>query len=156
VIDHPRPRDGGAGSFVYRRLAEEVARASRYPIPLSCLVFRVVEAGRPRGLGGERLAWAATELARRIVRHSDVVGLLGGGQFAVVANTGDTGARKLAQSIAAQIQSLDFVRDGQSVRVAIGYGIACLDHGKTPRELLDEAKAALELQLAAHGVEGHC
>ena len=154
VSDFPGRPAAGGGDFLYERLAEEVARASRHGLPLACVVFRVSEVGTA-GLGADAgLVHAATVLARRVVRVSDVVAPFGQGQFAVVANTASEGAGVLASSVVAEVQALEFVQEGRHVRVSVTYGTACLSGEQRPHELLEEARAALELQAAAHQIQG--
>ena len=155
MTDQSRPVRARGGNFLYERLAEEVARSSRYRLPLCCVVFRV---SGPRGseAGGERLCRAGVLLARRIVRNSDVVGVLGPGCFGVVANASGEGARTLAKSVATELRALDFVHEGTALSVEVRYGIACYHDAKTPREMLEEARAALQLHVPAQEIRGQC
>lgn len=141
--------DGG-GRHLFERLAEEVARARRHGLPLACVLFRVRE---PEGCDEElrdRLAQAGTILARRIVRGSDVVATVGSGHFGIVANTSQEGAHVMAQCITRELESLEFTLEGREVRLEVGYGISAYGCGKTPRTLLEEARAALDIGNAAH------
>jgi len=141
---------------VFQRLVEEVARASRHNVPLSCVVFQVGEWGSLDPVADKDMMHAALVLARRVVRVSDVVGECGDGRFAVVANSDAEGAAVLASSVAGEIQSLEFVGQGGHVRVQVCHGAACYDGEKTAQILFDEASAALELHVAAQRVMGQC
>ena len=156
VVGQSLRRGAGGGAVLYERLDEELARSSRYGLPLCCVVFRVRGSRAFAEAPPERLTHAATVLARRIVRRSDVVGELGPGCFGVVANTSGEGARTLAESVAAALEALDFVHEGQPVAIDVSYGVSSLDEAKTAREMLEEARAALELRVPAHGIQGHC
>jgi PleD family two-component response regulator len=141
-------RTGGArvsgADFLLDRLREEVARATRHNLPLACVLFRV----KPRDEGEdasqcERLAHAATVLARCLVRHSDIVASLGCGRFGVVANTTHDGARILADALARDLEDFEFLQQGERLAFELTYGISCLGNGKTPLSLLEEARQAL-------------
>jgi len=102
-----------------------------------------------------RLTRAATLLARRIVRHSDVVAWLGPSSFGVVANASGEGARVLAESVASGLEALDLLHDGEPVPVEVCFGMSCLEEAKSAREMLEEARAALQLHVSAAGILGH-
>ncbi len=150
-----RPGGSSDGAAVYERLDEETARASRYGLPLCCVVFRISAAEGLSGAEASRLTRGAILLSRHIVRQSDVVGGLGPGCFAVVANASGGGARVLAESVAGELRGLDFVLDGRCIAVEVCYGMSLLDEPKTARGMLEEARAALELRIPAHGIQGH-
>jgi len=144
----------GSGDYLLDRLHEEVSRASRYRIPLACLLFRVKAPAEMDSTTGERLAHAASLLARHMVRDSDIVAALGSGCFGILANTTDEGARKLAEALAGELAGFDFVQTGRHLDLDVAYGIACLANGKTPQGLFEEARAALESFPALQAVQG--
>ena len=151
VVERAPLPEMSEGSFLYQRLEEEVARATRHQIPLCCILFRVGAAeGEAPAL---RLTRAATLLARRIVRGGDVVSVLGPECFGVIANASAQGARALARSVSAELRGLEFVHDGVAVCVEVVYGTACLDRRKTASGMLDEARAALELASPMHSIQ---
>lgn len=154
IIDPAPLPEVSTGNFLYQRLEEEVARATRYRIPLCCIVFRVRT--EVVGAPASRLTRAATLLARRIVRQSDVVGVLGPGCFGVVANASGDGAEAVARSVAAELDGLSYLHEGREVGVEVSCGAADLDGPKTAREMLEEARAALELASPVGGTLGHC
>lgn len=156
MSDLSRPQGVSGGSLLYQRLDEEIARAARHGLPLCCVVFRVDGAEELGDAAARRLTRAATLLARRIVRQSDVVGVMGLGCFGVVANASGEGARTLADSVAAELAALDFLLEGERVPIEVHYGLSCLAGPMTAREMLEEARAALDLYAAAHGIQAHC
>ncbi|MFW6163883.1 MAG: GGDEF domain-containing protein [Planctomycetota bacterium] len=155
MSDPARPESMSGGSLLYRRLDEEVARAARHGLPLCCVVFRMDGGAVLDDAAAQRLTRAATLLARRICRQSDVVAAMGPGCFGVVANASGQGARVLARSVAAELDALDFLLEGQRVPIEVRYGLSCLSEPMTAREMLEEARAALDLHVAG-GIEAHC
>jgi len=144
----------GNGDYLLDRLHEEVSRAARHRIPLACLLFRVRSPSDLDLTTAERLAHAASVLARRMVRDSDIVGALGSGCFGVLANTTDEGAHKLAGALATELRDFDFVQMGCHVEVDLAYGIACLGDDMTPQRLLEDARSALECFPSLQTVRG--
>jgi GGDEF domain-containing protein len=119
------------------------------------LVFEVKICEQGEDPPADRLTRAAALLARRIVRGSDVVGLLSDCSFGIVANAAGDGAQALAQSLATELGGLAFQHEGEHIPVEVCYGVACLDGPKTARELLEEARAALQLRVSVPGIQGH-
>ena len=145
----------GRGRFLFERLREEVARASRFGLPLACVLFRV---RGPRGTDDalrDRLARAGAVVSRRMVRDSDVVAFLGDGQFGVLANASREGARTLAHAVARELEGLEFTHEGRGLKLEVDFGISTLGDGKTAQSLLEEARAALDLPYATHQVSGY-
>lgn len=155
VATYPHGRAVGSGDYLLERLHEEVSRAARYGIPLACLLFRVRAPAEPDLATVDRLAHAASLLARRMVRDSDVVAALGSGCFGVLANTTDEGARKLADALAGVLRGFDFVQSGEHVDVDLAVGIACLGKGMAPAGLFEEARVALDRFLSMRPAEGN-
>jgi PleD family two-component response regulator len=146
----------GSGDYLLDRLHEEVSRAARHKIPLACLLFRVKAPAEADVSAEERLAHAASVLARHMVRDSDIVAALGSGCFGILANTTVDGARELAESLARGLRGFDFVHTGRHLDLDVRYGIANLASGKTPFGLLEEARAALDGLPALHAPEDRC
>ncbi|MFW6107259.1 MAG: GGDEF domain-containing protein [bacterium] len=138
-------REGGvgSGSFLLERLGEEVARAARHRLPLSCVLFRV---RAHDGRSGDRATHAATLLARLMVRDDDVVAELGCGHFGIVANSTGDGARILAEVLIRELQAFEFTDRGQQVALEVAFGVSEHEDGKSPAVLLEEARAALDQQ----------
>ena len=155
MTDPSNPSGVGGGSVLYQRLCEEVARSARCGLPLCCVVFEVRASAALPDSPSRRLTRAATLLARRILRQSDVVGWLGPSSFGVVANASGEGARVLAESVASELEALDLRHGGEPVPVEVCFGVSCLEEAKSAREMLEEARAALQLHVPAAGIQGH-
>jgi GGDEF domain-containing protein len=145
----------GDGDFLFERLREEAARAARHRLPLALVVFNLDVPGAS-GPALDALTRAAVLLARSMVRHSDVVASLGYGHFGVVANATEDGAGTLADSVTRELQAFEFTCADSQLRIQVRYGLSCLRDGKTPRDLFDEARAALEIQSPAPEFQGQC
>jgi PleD family two-component response regulator len=108
------------------------------------VLFQVRVPGAIDGATADRVGHVATVLARHMVRDSDVVADLGCGHFGVVANATGEGARTLAGLLARELCAFDYTDHGRRVEIVLASGVASLENGKTPRDLLEEARAALE------------
>jgi len=143
VAEQPSSDEPLGDAGLPARLREEVSRAVRHRLPLSLLVFRVeppCEAPEARG----ELARAAALLARGIVRRSDVVGLLGCGQFGVVANAPSEGASALGEMLVRQLSAFLFRCTSGPVTLRLRCGHSSLGEARTAEDLLRAARAALE------------
>jgi len=123
------------------RLREEVSRATRHRLPLALLVFDFGPS-REGERALEQVTRAAALLARAVVRRDDVVGLLGAGAFAVVANATREGASALAAHLARQIKAVEFAGADGPVPVELRYTLACLSENVTADDLLKQARVA--------------
>ena len=131
------------------RLREEVSRAARHCLPLTLLMVRV-QAAREGGQCIDDLTRTAVRLTRGVVRRSDVVGLLGSGEFGVVANATLEGAGVLAELLVRQLQAFGFTCADGPVPVQMRYALSCLSDRKTADDLLAEARAALQPSASPH------
>jgi len=134
----------GDGGYLFDRLKEEISRSTRHDLPLALMLFRVSADGTsPSAV--DALTRAAVLLARHFVRDSDVVAWLGSGHFGVLANTPPRGAETLAASLAQELRAFEFTCADRALALQVSYGVSCLGERRTPGELLDEARAALDL-----------
>jgi len=124
------------------RLREEVCRAVRHRLPLAVVMFHLNEC-REVEPTLDALTRAAARLTRAVVRGSDIVGLLGRGEFAVVANTTPEGAGTLAEHVVRHLQAFEFTCADGPAPVRLRYALSQLSDCKTADDLLAEARAAL-------------
>jgi diguanylate cyclase (GGDEF)-like protein len=130
------------------RLGEELARALRQAGPVGLVMidldhFGALDAKYGRAAGDRVLAEAALVL-RLTLRESDVVGRMGGDQFAVLLPDTDlVPARRVAERLVRALESHRFERVGTITSSA---GVVCAPrHGGDTLTLLDAADRALGL-----------
>ncbi|HEY5598500.1 MAG TPA: GGDEF domain-containing protein [Kiloniellales bacterium] len=131
-----------------RELTRTMAYAERYGVPGSVLYFDVDEMKQVNDqLGhaaGDAVLKRVAETLVRESRASDVVGRLGGDEYAVILLQADTRAAAakataLAQAVAAE--PVDW--QGQTLCVSLSYGIHTFAGGERVEEALDAADRAM-------------
>lgn len=143
-------RDGLTGCLNYTSvrgaLASEIERAARHGLHLSCAFidldeFKLVNDRRGHIHGNQVLAAVADEL-RRGVRDADIVGRYGGDEFiAILPETTQGGALRLAHRLRAQIHTATLAFDDEPVEVSIG--VAQWTPASAPEHVLEQADQAL-------------
>ncbi|HHX40463.1 MAG TPA: diguanylate cyclase [Armatimonadetes bacterium] len=133
-----------------QRLSEEVPRAKRYRLPLSCLLLdldhfkRVNDTyGHP---AGDAVLRQIASILRSSVRSVDVVGRYGGEEFLIILpQTGAEGARVLAERIRQRVEQEPFDIGGQTIHCTTSIGLAAASDGEVPDadDLIAEADRAL-------------
>ena len=137
-------------SYILARLAEEIQRAKRYDQPLSLLIidldnFKTINVGHGTQSGDDILSSFAL-LLRDCSRSTDILGRLGGEEFAVVLT--DT-AIEMAQECAARIcdKARGFahsMESGERVPVTCSIGATAYSEEITyPEELIYKANDAM-------------
>jgi diguanylate cyclase (GGDEF)-like protein/PAS domain S-box-containing protein len=150
-------RDAMSGMFNHRafmlQVERQAATADRHGTGGALLLidldgFKEVNDTRGHRAGDELIVEVA-ELLRRRVRVTDVVGRVGGDEFAVIAPYGDVGeARKLAQAL---VEILRDRPDPLQLRIAASIGVAPFDQGRSAEQVLAAADAAMYLAKRAGG-----
>jgi diguanylate cyclase (GGDEF)-like protein len=119
------------------RLAEEVARATRYREPLSLLVVDVDGLKSINDHGGHHAGDLAlrgvADAIRSGARQTDLTARVGGDEFAVIAPCTDAAA---ATALGERIRSLVIAHGAAAVTVSIG--VATMSGGQPPAALLRE------------------
>lgn len=136
--------------FFDQRLLEEVARAQRHAMPLSCLLldidrFKNINDSRGHQVG-DRVLIDAAGLIRAQLRGSDLLARYGGEEFtALLTHTGRTAALEIAERIRMTVAAHEFMMPEQeSLRVTLSIGVAVLETGST-----DIAEESLRLVAGA-------
>ena len=141
-----------------RELNRTIAHAARYGAK-ACLLYFDLDAfkavnDRFGHLAGDKVL---TMVAARLLAHtrkSDVVGRMGGDEFAVIlAHTNEAAARTKAAGLVAAIQSAPVAFDGQDILVRVSCGVRMIDPAASADQTLAEADAAMFLRKPARTAE---
>jgi diguanylate cyclase (GGDEF)-like protein len=131
-----------------RELSRNLSFVQRYGTPASLVYFdldgfKAVNDRYGHAVGDEALKAVAERLLSQ-VRESDVVGRIGGDEFAVILSQADeTAARAKAAQLAAAVEA-EPVQAGQWMTpVHITFGVAQLDPDRTAEEMMAGADAAM-------------
>jgi len=136
--------------FLQQRLEEELHRASRYSLRLSCIMldidhFKIINDTHGHGAGDLIIKEVATILKDH-VRKSDLAVRYGGEEFLLILFENDkNGALRVAERVRADVEAHVFTWKDQPLRVTISSGVAIYpDDGiTTPDELIARADSAL-------------
>ena len=136
--------------FLQQRLEEELHRASRYSMKLSCIMldidhFKKINDNHGHSAGDHVLREVASVISRH-VRKSDIAVRYGGEEFVVLLFESDkTQAKRVAERIRKDIESRAFCWNGQGLNLTISSGVATFPEAgiTTPDELVSRADSAL-------------
>lgn len=136
--------------FLQQRLEEELHRASRYSLKLSCIMldidhFKSINDAHGHAAGDHILREVATVI-RHHVRRSDLAIRYGGEEFMLILFENEkNGAMRVAERIRADVASRHFEWNRIPLKVTVSSGVAVFpDEGiSTPQELIERADAAL-------------
>lgn len=153
-LEHLAVTDGLTGLYNHRyfrdRLADEFERATRYKLPLSCLILDVDNFKRINDtfghLRGDAVLKEMSARVMRSVRKPDIVARYGGEEIVVIMpQTGAEGALAQAERIRRKIGELPFGEGGNAIRVTVSIGVGVLQHGAMQdcEALIREADSAL-------------
>jgi diguanylate cyclase (GGDEF)-like protein len=100
---------------------------------------------------GDQVLRAIGEILIRQTRETDVVGRIGGDEFAVVlTHVGPEAARAKAEALAAALRSERMRHDGVELSVAASYGVTDIDGTETAERILARADEAMYADKALH------
>lgn len=114
----------------FERLETELARVDRYGEPLSVIMmdidnFKSINDVHGHSFGDEVIARIAATAASALRTPVDLIGRLGGEEFAVLLPaTGADGACECAERMRIAVADISFDSGGESVRVTASFGIA--------------------------------
>jgi diguanylate cyclase (GGDEF)-like protein len=152
-----REQDGVTGLLNLTAFQERARARLSGPDPkAACIVMNVDGlAGVNEAHGhraGDRVLSALGALLRKRVRHSDVVGRLGGPQFAVLLDDlSQVEATRLAERLRADFTALDHTApDGSVFQASLSVGVAALDGAPGSIEWLTQA-AVVALRAGGRG-----
>ncbi len=128
-----------------RKLLLEIARAERYDTPLSLILFDVdhfksVNDRFGHQTGDHVLVELSAVISSRL-RKTDFLARWGGEEFAIIVPHGEIAAAEtLAETLREAVEQSDFA---DVSRLTCSFGVAELDFGDEPADLLARADAAL-------------
>lgn len=129
--------DGLTGLYNHRHfrdhLQKEFDRASRYRLPLSCMIFDVDDFKKLNDtlghLTGDMVLKEIAERTMKCVRKSDMIARYGGEEFVVIMpQTGREGAAVEGERIRAIIADTPFRDVPDERRVTVSCGVSVLEH----------------------------
>ncbi|HSO45124.1 MAG TPA: diguanylate cyclase [Rhodoferax sp.] len=139
----------------FLKLAEqEVARSQRYALPLVVLMLDLDQFKKINDsyghAAGDTVLKGFVETVQSVLRESDVLGRIGGEEFAVLLpNTTQQGGIALANRILESVRLSPVDIEGQRIAYTASIGAGCLTNQKSFAELLSQCDAAL--YQAKHG-----
>lgn len=136
--------------FLQQRLEDELHRASRYSMKLSCVMldidhFKKINDSHGHSAGDFVLKEVADVIIRH-VRRSDIAVRYGGEEFVLILFESDqTQATKVAERIRKDVESRTFSWNGEDLSLTISSGVATFPEPgiTTPDELISRADSAL-------------
>ncbi len=143
------PLTGVSNRRHFKQVAEcEIARARRYCRPLSLVMFDIDHFKRINDRfghqAGDGALVALTRTCANTLRDSDVLGRLGGEEFAVLLTETDTvGALTIAERLRQTVAALTVPVGEDIIRFTISLGISELESEETLDDLLRRADQAL-------------
>jgi diguanylate cyclase (GGDEF)-like protein len=128
-----------------RKLLLEIARAERYDTPLSLILFDVDHFKRVNDhfghQTGDHVLVELSAIIKSRLRKTDFLARWGGEEFAIIAPHGEIAAAvTLAETLRQAVEQSDFADVGS---LTCSFGVAELDFGDEPADLLARADAAL-------------
>jgi diguanylate cyclase (GGDEF)-like protein/PAS domain S-box-containing protein len=144
--------DGLTGIFNRRRFMEladdELGRAHRYGRPVSLIMFDVdhfKKVNDTRGhAAGDKVLRALTAMARETLRGADILGRIGGEEFAVLLPETDLpAATRAAERLRRAAESMNLVADGEAFGITVSLGVALLQEDEILEDFLKRTDQAL-------------
>jgi diguanylate cyclase (GGDEF)-like protein len=108
--------------------------------------------------GDQVLQQVAVRIQRSLRRSTDLLGRIGGDEFAVVlqhANPDETAPAQIAAALLEAVREPVLLDDGQAVEIGVSIGLAGFPrHGRSRRELMHAADGAM-YAVKRHGKNGY-
>lgn len=115
--------------FLLQRLEEELSRARRYRLPLTCIILdldRFKRVNDDHGhLAGDRVLRQVGHLIRNECRKEDIVARYGGEEFVIVLSGDEHDGLGLAERIRHRLETTEIPVNGDTVVVTGSLGVAC-------------------------------
>ncbi len=126
----------------------EVRRTQRFEHPLSLFIldidhFKSINDRFGHALGDQALR-AVSNAIRECLRDTDIIGRIGGEEFAAaLPQSGTDTAVHIAERLRQSIQAIEFVADGQRVSLSASIGLATMRENESLDQLLARADELL-------------
>jgi diguanylate cyclase (GGDEF)-like protein len=136
--------------LLFMRLEQELARARRVAADL-CLVYLDIDHFKKINdtyghLAGDEILKRLARIMNTVLRKSDVMARMGGEEFLIMLpDTGEEGARYIAERLRAIVEEALFDFEGQRIHVTVSFGVvhAGPDNTDGPDHLVRKADQAL-------------
>jgi two-component system, cell cycle response regulator len=114
-------------------------------LPLSAILFDIDQFKRINDTYGHDVGDAVIRgIADEAARHAELVGRLGGEEFAIVLReANEAQAFRSAEDLRQACENLSFSADGKPFRVTCSFGISACSEGETADQMLRKADIAL-------------
>lgn len=139
-----------------RELARVIAYARRYNEPAGLAYFDIDNFKQVNDTWGHAAGDAALEHLTRLlsehVRETDVIGRMGGDEFAVIlARTDEKTAESKARALSILMREKPLVVDGVEITLSISFGAIAFTGDEDPQDAL--ARADRAMYRAKHGIQ---
>jgi len=134
---------------LFESLEREFERATRFHLPLSCVMMDIDFFKRINDIhghpSGDACLKTVADLLADACRTSDSICRYGGEEFcAMLPETGEQGAARWAERVRQRLASLVIPIGGKEIRITASFGTAEKhDDTQTPEQLVDQADQAL-------------
>jgi len=135
--------------YFYTCLEREFSRASRYDLPLSCVLFDIdnfKDINDQYGhVKGDEVLRSLGQQISSVFRDSDIVARYGGEEFAVILpNTDREGARDLASRLLEAIRDHSYAHlDGKNITVSLGVSTFVAGNANSYHQIVIAADEAM-------------
>jgi len=163
VLEQQAFTDSLTGTLTRRRFLEladvEVSRGLRHGQPVALLMvdldhFKSVN-DRHGHAGGDAVLQDFVKTARAVIRGSDLLGRVGGEEFAALLPQTDlAGAAALAQRLQTLVRARPVLLDSGTVAYTVSIGVATLQPGASPARAVESLMLAADVALYRAKSEG--
>jgi diguanylate cyclase (GGDEF)-like protein/PAS domain S-box-containing protein len=127
---------------------QEFSRSQRYNMPLMVMMLDLDHFKQTNDQyghdAGDAVLREFVQTVRAVLRESDVIGRLGGEEFAVMLpNTSREGGQALAERVVELVRESPVIVAGCPIHYTVSIGVSCLDQEVSFADLLKRADTAL-------------
>jgi diguanylate cyclase (GGDEF)-like protein len=115
--------------FLLQRLEEELSRARRYRLPLTCVLIDLDNFKRVNDdhghQAGDHVLRQVGQLLRHECRKEDILARYGGEEFTVVLSGDEQDGRGASERLRHRLETSPLTMDGATVTITASFGVAC-------------------------------